>query len=174
MSLVSCRDTEHRRRAWGVAGRSRKWGRYQHMTHSAYRDFYRACLHEAAHTKVAHRLGYAGTHFRVWRTRSDAGLSEVAFTGRTYVFEETTADDARLICLAGAVAELLMDDYEPCAAVIQSYLERSDSSLSASDAAGAAGFHEADTRRVLELVRGCWRDIEREVDAMLHELGEPF
>jgi hypothetical protein len=143
------------------------------LTQRAYRDFYRACLHEAAHTKVAHRLGYPGTHFRIWRTGGD-DRSGVFFSGRTYVFDETSDEDARLICLAGAVAELLMDDCEPRAATLHQRLGRTDSALSPSDAAGATGFSQADTRRVLELVCRCWFEIEAEVNAMLDELQGPL
>lgn len=129
-------------------------------------DLYIVCLHEAAHTKVAHRLGYAGTHFRIWRAGPGAATAR-AFNGRTYVFEDVRDDHGRIICLAGAVAELLTDEQLPGADIIHAWLQRGVVTLSEADAAGAEGFGEGDIRRTRDLVRHCWPEIEAEVGEWL-------
>jgi len=128
-------------------------------------DLYMVCLHEAAHAKVAHRLGYAGVHFRIWR-RTDPAAAR-AFGGATYVFEETTAEHTRLICLAGVVAELLAAQTPPDDDTIQSWLIDGAVRLSSADAAGAEGFSAPDVARTVELVRTCWPAIQEEMDAWI-------
>lgn len=134
------------------------------------RDLYRTCFHEAAHATVAQRLGYAGTHFRIWRSPVGAQSGE-GVAGQTYVFDAPSVEDGRVICLAGAIAELLLDGTEASSRVIHEWLVTGTIGLSDSDADGASGFSSHDTYRTIELVRQCWASIEAEVTSTLDELG---
>jgi len=129
-------------------------------------ELYDACLHEVAHKAVAERLGYQGVHVRIWRTWPTDDTSR-AFNGQTYVFDEIRTDHERWICLAGAIAELLAAANPPSASILHGWLKQEGGMLSGSDAVGAEGFNESDTRRALELVRWCWPAIEDELQTWL-------
>ena len=114
-----------------------------------------AAHHEAGHAAVAEFLTGVPARIELWRESRD-GATWVR--GRCYHSTPNTAEHARLIALAGAVAETLAGPAGSNSG--QALLQPTLRAVSPSDAIGAGAFDVADLDRCLAMVRTLWPQIQ--------------
>lgn len=121
------------------------------------RDLRRICIHEFAHQEVARLLGVLG-HVRIERN-PNGGWHEKHFSGRFHFYCGLDQRQARLIGLAGKVAEQLdEDDFDAFEFVDD--LDTGEIELSGTDAESAGDFDENDVDEAAALVIQAWEAIE--------------
>lgn len=126
------------------------------MSYPSDADVFAAAHHEASHACVSDHLlagspGFSPARIELWR----AGRNGATWVrGRCFHATPQTADQLQLICLAGAIGEVLSG---PCASNTgDALLNVTLPCISASDAAGAGNFTRADLDRCIGLVRTLW------------------
>src|SRR5262245_40796742 len=126
-------------------------------------DLRRACIHEYAHFLVARELGAAG--FVTISCARDELSGRPRFGGCFQMHGELAADEWRIVALAGAIAECVLDDDEIAAPAILGRLSRGDIELSGPDAVLAAEYDAGDVTRCLAIVRRAFPMIAAEAEA---------
>lgn len=124
-------------------------------------DLHSAAIHEAGHSVIAAHFGVP-THAELRKNAS--GGEDVNWVGGwTRMFgKPSSAEAARVIGLAGVVAEAYAADDRVDGGEIADYLALGVMALSETDAGMAGGWTADDVERCLGLVRDAWPEIERQ------------
>lgn len=125
------------------------------------RDLRMAAIHEAAHIVVGMHFSCFG-QLNLFRTGTTDPVNERQWRGNVEFF--ASHDDLaahKEIFLAGSVAECVADDPDVHGVEIFEWLEMEIIELSATDAAGAAGYTEDEVIRCCDMVKASWADIEQ-------------
>lgn len=131
----------------------------------------KAAIHEAAHAVIAHHLGYGATP-EIHRT-PDPGPDDKLWIGSTDLYGHIVGIDARLIGLAGVIAEEVNACPDVDAEDLLNFLDDGTIELSCTDAQMAGSYTPQDIDDILSLVRGHWPRIDEEAKFLAIDACEP-
>lgn len=134
-------------------------------------DLKRIAYHEAGHLVVLRALGGAGD-IRIWFDSTANPETTRLFRGQVRILQPPATDDhMRAVNMAGVVAESLVDDDDPDAYEIFSYIEDDIFSMSESDA--SLGITLEAVTLALEILAARWPEVKRlALDEIYYETTE--